>query len=337
MLAALLPAAAQAGLTPLGLPGSQLVALSHDGCFAAGSLVSGPAGGFRWSAARGVERLHAAVTVRGLSASGRYVAGSVFDEQQRQVAGYWDADGRLHRLASLAAWSSIGRISEAFGISDEPRVVGNARRRSEGQAAFEWSPADGLRELPAPAAAMTIHVLGLDDRGQAYGWVQTPDGSSGVRWRDGQIQILDDVAGEVLGADHGGRFLLGIAPGTGGAHEVYRWRAADAARQRVDDATRSQATLFAVSDDGRIAVGGTGSGDRREAVVWIEGRALLTLRQLLAEHAVVLPADWKPSLLTAISGDGLRLAGWGSFDGRLDSFVVDLDADAAMPHCAPLR
>lgn len=74
------------------------------------------------------------------------------------------------------------------------------------------------------------------------------------------------------------------------------------------------------------------SGARREAVAWIEGRSLLT--QVLAEHAIPLPANWTPSVLTAASGDGRRLAGWGSFDGRLDSFVVDLDAGAALQDCA---
>lgn len=340
LLGALLPmAAAQAGFTGLGLPGSQLVALSHDGCVAAGSLVNGSAGGFRWSAAGGVELLREAVTVRGLSASGGYVSGSVFDEQARQVAGYWDAGGRVHRLGALDGWSSIGQVSEAFGISDEPRVIGNARRRAEGQAVFEWSAADGLRELPVPASATTIHAVGLDDRGQAYGWMQTRQGSNGVLWRRGQAQILAEVTGEVLGADHAGQVLLGIAARAGGAHQVYRWRAADGARVLVEDAMLAQATLFAVSDDGRTAVGGTGSGDRREAVVWIEGRTLLTLTQLLTEHAMALPDHWKPSLLTAISGDGRRLAGWGSFGGRLDSFVVDLDAGASLQGCAsqPLR
>jgi len=335
LLGALLPmAAAHAGFTPLGLPGSQVVALSRDGCFAAGSLVSGPAGGFRWSAASGVELLREAVTVRGLSASGRYVSGSVFDEQARQVAGYWDADGRLHRLGGLADWAAIGQVSEAFGISDEPRVVGNARRRAEGPAAFVWSPAEGLRELPVPARGAATHAVGLGDGGRVYGWMQTPQGASGVLWQDGRTQILAGAAGEVLGADHRGQILLGLATRGGSAHSVYRWRAADGARVLVEDGLQAQPMLFAASDDGRIAVGGTGTGERREAVVWIEGRSLLTLAQVLAEHAIPLPVNWKPSVLTAVSGDGRRLAGWGSFDGRLDSFVVDLDTDTALQGCA---
>src|SRR5690606_39619579 len=112
-------------------PGSQLVALSRDGCVAAGSLVGGEAGGFRWLEQGGIEPLRNAATVRGLSASGRYVAGSLLDEQARQVAAYWDAGGRPHRLGTLAGSVSIGQVSEAFGITDEPRIVGSARRAGE--------------------------------------------------------------------------------------------------------------------------------------------------------------------------------------------------------------
>lgn len=339
LLVAMFPATfAYAGFQSLGLPGSQLIALSHDGCVAAGSLIGGEAGGFRWSAARGVELLREAITVRGLSASGRYVSGSLLDEQARQVAGYWDAEGRPQRLGGLVGSTSVGQISEAFGISDEPRIVGSARRSTQGQAAFVWTREDGMRELPSPRSGASTRALGLGAGGRIYGWMHAARGAGGVLWHDGRVQTLfasnGDAAGELLGANHRGDVLLGVSDRRHGEHAVYRWSAADGVRALPLGATPAPLYLFASSDDGRILVGGSGAGDRREAVLWIEGRSIVTLAQLLAEHTIRLPSSWRPSVLTAVSGDGRRLAGWGTIDGRLDSFIVDLEPPAATMSCS---
>lgn len=339
-LAALLPiAAAQAAFVPLDLPGSQLIALSRDGCIAAGSLIDGDAGGFRWSAQRGAERLRGAATVRGLSASGRYVAGSLLDEQARQVAAYWDADGRPHRLGELPGSASIGQVSEAFGISDEPRAVGSARRAVVGHAAFVWSAAAGMRELPPPGGG-SARALGIGEAGRIYGWAQAADGLHGVAWYGARARLLVDAngapAGEVLGADRRGEVLLGVSDRGDGGHSAYRW-SVDGGVLALPAAAAASTPLylFASSDDGRILVGGSGTGDRREAVLWIEGRTIVTLAQLLAERAIELPPRWRPSVLTAISGDGRRLAGWGTVDGKLDSFLIELAPPDAARRCAP--
>lgn len=334
----LLPiAAARAAFVPLDLPGSQLIALSRDGCVAAGSLIGGEAGGFRWSAQGGVERLRNAATVRGLSASGRYVAGSLLDEQARQIAAYWDASGRPHRLGTLAGSVAIGQISEAFGITDEPRIVGSARRAAEGHMAFVWSAAAGMRELPSPPDDVSARALGIGEAGRIYGWVQTADGLRGVAWSGEHVRLLADAdgmpVGEVLGADRRGELLLGVSERGDGAQATYRWSAAGGVRALPVGAAPAPLHLFAGSDDGRVLVGGRGTGAGREAVLWIEGRSVVTLAQLLAERAIELPPRWRPSVLTAVSGDGRRLAGWGTIDGRLDSFVIDLAAPDAATSC----
>lgn len=334
----LLPiAAARAAFVPLDLPGSQLIALSRDGCVAAGSLLGGDAGGFRWSAHGGVERLRSAATVRGLSASGRYVAGSLLDEHDRQVAAYWDASGRPHRLGTLAGSVSIGQVSEAFGITDEPRIVGSVRRAAEGHMAFVWSAAGGMRELPTPDGG-SARALGIGDAGRVYGWMQTTDGLHGVAWYGARSYLLrgasGEPVGEVLGADRRGEVLLGISERGDGGHSVYRWSDDGGARFLPVAHASMPLHLFASSDDGRILVGGAGTGDRREAVLWIEGRSVVTLVQWLAERAIELPSHWRPSVLTAISGDGQRLAGWGTVDGRLDSFVIGLESSGAAKSCS---
>lgn len=331
------PVAAGAGFAALDLPGSQLIALSHDGCVAAGSLVGREAGGFRWTAGGRVELLREAVTVRGLSASGRYVSGSLLDAQARQVAAYWDAVGRPHALGHLSGSAAVGQVSEAFGISDEPRAVGSTRRASRGSAAFVWTPDDGMRELPAPPQA-SARALGLGDGRRIYGWMQTADGLNGMVWESGQPRVLSGAGGEpigeLLGADHRGEILLGVSARDDGSRVAYRWTASAGVHTFASAADIAQRYLFASSDDGRIMVGGSGTGDRSQAMVWLEGRSFLSLERLLAERGIALPPGWHPAVLTAISGDGERVAGWGRIGERLDSFVVDLGTREAARACA---
>jgi len=337
LLAVVWPAAAQAGFTALDLPGSQLIALSHDGCIAAGSLVGREAGGFRWTAGGRVELLREAVTVRGLSASGRYVSGSLLDAQARQVAAYWDATGRPHALGHLSGSAALGQVSEAFGISDEPRAVGSTRRASRGSAAFVWTPDEGMRELPAPPQT-SARALGLGDGRRIYGWLQTGGSLNGVVWESGRARALSGAGGEpigeLLGADHRGEILLGVSARNDGGRVAYRWTDAAGVETLAPVTDVAQRYLFASSDDGRVMVGGSGTGERSQALVWLQGRAFLSLERLLSERGIALPADWHPAVLTAISGDGERLAGWGRVGERLDSFVVDLGSRDAARVCA---
>src|SRR5215467_9829824 len=90
-----------AGFHALSLPGSQLDAMSADGRSAAGCLVGGKGGGFRWQEGESPEILTGAMSVRAISPSGHYVAGSALDADQHEIAAFWDAEGVAHPIGSL--------------------------------------------------------------------------------------------------------------------------------------------------------------------------------------------------------------------------------------------
>jgi len=336
-----LPAAADAaGFTALGMPGSQLLALSRDGRVGAGGLVGANTGGFRWSQSRGVQPLPGAMSVRAVSASGRYVAGSSIDAGQREVASYWNADGQLVRIGGLpgTAWQG-GLVSIAFGISDEPRVVGVANSAEQRSTAFEWTSTHGMHALPFPAEAKSARAGGVSDDGRhVYGWVESSAGARrGVIWDDGAPKLLADAgsvaAGEILGGNRDLSVLLGVdAQHGGGADSAYRWRADDGVRTFESAAALpSPPLLFVSSDDGRLLAGSAGTGAGRVAVVWTQEAGLQSLDALLAARGVAVPPGWTLAAATGVSGDGRRIGGWGQHDGHFDSFVVDLPAPPSAP------
>lgn len=324
-------AVAAAGFMPLDLPGSQAAALSADGCVVAGNLLGGDGGGFRWSPAAGAERLPAAVVVHGLSPSGRYVAGAILDDLQRQLASYWDEAGVAHRLGSMPGIESLGVVSQAQAITDEPRVVGSARRSGGGSVAFEWTARHGMRALPGSDTAASTRAVGLRDRDRrVIGWVQGDGTASALTWRDGVAEPLRStldgagVAAELTGASVQAHTVFGlITQGGSSAAAAFRWRDGRTLEPLVTP-PEPTARFHAASADGRVLVGGSERGGRREPWWWTAEDGFVALPDLLVRHGIGLPDGWELLALTAVSDDGTRLAGWGRHAGRLDSFVVDL-------------
>ncbi len=324
-----------AGFHALGVPGAQIAALSADGCLAAG-LVSGGEAGFRWRIGTGVQTLEGAISVRALSASGRYAAGSSLDAERREVASYWDADGRLHRLGGAPEVDAISVVSQAFGVTDEPRIVGSVGNAAR---AFVWTQAAGLRLLEAPEAAVAARAEGIGDDGAAiYGWIETKaDGRRGVLWSDGTSRFLRDrenrAVREISAGSHAARILLGAVDDVA----AFRWSAEEGASRVAAPASAQAVRLLSSSEDGRLAVGSSGQGNERRAIVWSAADGVQPLDRWIAARGASAPAGWRLGAATAVSADGRRIAGWGQHDGRFDSFVVDLAEKAAAPACPQAR
>lgn len=330
-LAALWSASAHAvSFSALDLPGSQLAALSADGCVAAGSVFGDKPAGFRWSAAHGAAPLEAAITVSALSPRGDHAAGSTFDSMQREVASYWDAAGKPHRLETMPGLATLGVISQAHAIADGPHIVGSAREGSGARIAFEWTPAGGMRALAAHGRGEARAIAISGDGRLIAGWESEGEDErvQPLRWRDGRLLPTSAAErGAILGASRDATLLLGWSGERGGL-AIHR----ETKIQRLD--TGAGLRPRASSDDGKLLVGDSGSGNERTAWIWSEAEGFVSLRDWLARHGSPLPPNWHPLVLTAVSADGKRLGGWGRRDDdRLDSFVVDLGGSA----CADTR
>jgi hypothetical protein len=321
----------------IGAPGSQLAALSQDGCVGAGGVLGGKPAGFRWTERGGVQSLRDSIAVHGLSPSGAFVAGSLLDDLQREVAGYWDTAGNPHRLAPMPDLEAVGSVSQAHAISDEPRVVGNARRSDGVRVAFEWSAAIGMRALPSGGGEREFRAIAISDDGRRIaGWSREGNRVRPLRWRDGQLWPSGNASGladgEILGSSHDAEALVGWQ-GSDGSGAAAVFDRADI--RRLTDAT-TLVRLQASSDDGKVLVGDSGSGGERRPWVWLQQEGFVTLDALLMQHHAPVPAGWRPLSLTAVSANGKRLGGWGTYGSdRLDSFIVDL-TDEGIRCDAPL-
>jgi hypothetical protein len=316
----------------LSLPGSQLVAMSADGRSAAGGVIGGGSGGFRWHEGEPARLLEHAVSVRAISASGRYVAGSSLDAQQREVATWWDADGNSHALGGLPGTdASAGLLSAAYGVTDQPQVVGVGANGAD-TVAFSWTAEHGLQALDADGASSA--AIGISDDGRhIFGWSAPSNATRrGVVWSDGRACCHSSTRAhseEFVGGNRAGTILLGVAGDDAHAQTPYRWSAEARGASAI---TATAAVKFtASSDDGDLLAGAAGSGGQRVAVVWTPTDGVVRLQDFLAARAIAIPTDWVLLAATAVSNDGRRLGGFGLRDGRFDSFIVDLSspADAA--------
>lgn len=309
------------------LPGSQLAALSADGRTAAGGVIGGASGGFRWREGEAPRLLDRAVSVRAISASGRYVAGSSLDAQQREVATWWDADGSAHALGGLPGAEAVaGVLSAAWGIDDEPQLVG-VGASATGTVAVRWIAASGWQVLDvAPSAAIGIS----DDGRRVYGWSGHAGATRhGVLWTDARAccttaaaRLHDD---ELVGANRAATILLGASGDDAQGLVAYRWTPPATVVARLATATRFGAS----SDDGGVLIGVAGNGAQRVAMIRTRDGVVARLRDVLAARAIDVPPGWTLLAATAVSGDGERIGGFGLVDGRFDSFIVDLGAVAA--------
>ena len=305
-----------AGFHALSVPGSQLAALSADGRVAAGGLVGGPTGGFRWRDGAPPQVLPDAISIRAISQSGQYVAGSSLDASQREVATWWDSDGAAHPIGGLAGADARGGVlSVAYGVTDQPRVAGTATDAARGSTAFLWTRDEGLRALASDGTSSGAAGISSDGR-RVFGWTERGTVRDGVLWLQDRA---DAASGEIVGANRSATVLLGVAN-----DRPFRW-APDGAASEAPIAAAEDATRFvAASDDGRVLAGTRGSGAQRVALVWTQGRGAERLDAFLAAENIGVPSGWTLLAATAVSADGRRLGGFGLLDGRFDSFVIDL-------------
>ena len=197
-----------------------------------------------------------------------------------------------------------------------------------------------------------------------YGWNDQEDGfRSGVIWVNGAPVDLTDAdgnpVGEALAASADGRVVVGAAYGTVNGNEAWRWTAATGVqpigvlsgapttnrtkvrkappapvvRSERADARRgagtdgfffAQAYAFAVSDNGNVIVGASGTFPNRSATIWTPATGMQYLTDYAAAQGVAIPANWYLATALAVSADGLSVGGWGiDPSSNLNSFVVD--------------
>lgn len=330
-------AAGAAGtFTSLNLPGSQLVTLSEHGRIAGGSYTGG-GGAWRWTAARGAQDFAGYASMSGMNSWGQPQAGQHEDANGNVVAALLYSNSHLIGPTLLGGLPDgvplDGTLSTAYDAADDGTVVGLAYT-ADNAVAFRWQGPTGMVALPRidTDGAARANAISRDGR-VIIGWNDTAEGfRRAVTWTNGTIaELLDQdgfQVGEALATNRDGSVIVGEGAGKMG-DEAWRWTAATGVQAIGiigSGGFFDRAYAFGVSDDGNLVGGASGFGFDRKAVVWTPDGGMQLLTDYLAARNIAVPQGWTLNSVTAVSGDGKVLGGWGfDADSQFNSFVVELD------------
>jgi hypothetical protein len=320
--------------TEIDIVSGQATSISHNG-----RIVGGIAGAsaWRWAKGRGSEVIDGFTSTNGMSSWGQPVAGSATDGNGNEVAAIAYSNSNFVGPTLIGAYpGGIGfdtSLSTAYDTSDNGVAVGLAYDAASNAIAFRWSAAEGMTRLTVNRPASYSRANGISPDGSAiYGWNDQDNGNrTGVIWRNGvPLDLVDangEGVGEALASNSDGSVVVGTGASTDLGSEAWRWTAATGVQPIGFIGFAGTASAFGVSEDGNVAVGASGFGWNRDAVVWTPATGMLLLSEYATVRGVTIPDGWRLGTATGVSADGRTISGWGFGPNGIRSFVIDLRDD----------
>lgn len=344
--AATLPLYAAAGsFTGIGdLPGgyqdSVALALSADGRVAVGRSESvNGAEAFRWSVGSGMVGLGDLPgadffsEARGVSADGSVIVGTgrsdIGDEPFR-----WTSEGGLVGLGDFPDANCPGCQRAANGVSADGSVVVGYATGLFNFEAFRWTAEAGMVRL----GTFGDNVQTLAEAVSADGSVVVGrTNTEGFRWTaaDGMVG-LGDLGGdlpfpvsETYGISADGSVIVGGARDGAGQDQAFRWTAGSGMEGIGILPGEPFTAAGDASADGSVVVGiarGFFTG-RDSAFIWTRDGGMRSVKTVLeTDHGLDL-SGWTLLAATAVSDDGLTIAGYGiNPDSVQEAWVATLEA-----------
>ena len=319
--------------TVLPAPGVRVTKMSPNGQYLVGTFFGedGSTVGYVWRASdQSSHMLTEMNNVLGVNNLG-VVSGSVPVDGGVLFGGLdLGATGTIGMPPSLLT-APLEANANGYDIADDGTVVGlsfDSAYSQDHTKAFVWSPSQGMQVLATtnPFAYSRANAISSDGSVIA-GWNDGEFGRAGVIWRNRvPFDVQDEVGGRVGEAttvSGNGRFVGGgFYTDPLGNYGAWRWSEKSGVR-----VIPNMEYVFAISDDGRTAVGSSSFFEGRVARIWRRGVGTVDLAQYLVDNAVAgVPADfYLVGGFSALSADGKRMAGWG-YDGQfaVQSFVIDV-------------
>jgi len=217
--------------------------------------------------------------------------------------------------------------SEARGVSADGSTVAGASKASTHEA-FRWSAATGmvsLGPLPLTGQPSVAHAVNADGTVVVGGGTQIFPGEA-FRWSTttGSVSLTGGADGSANGVDSSGDVVVGFDRAASGAESAFRWTAAGG-RIALGDLPGGAAAsnAFAVSADGAVVVGSSGSTLGFEAFRWTAAGGMVGLGLLPGSSfdSVALDANADGSVVIGVSGsaaaaaEGFRWTAAGGMQG----------------------
>ncbi len=322
------------GLTGLGdLSGGDFKSVargvSGDGSVVVGEGLSISGGeAFRWTEAGGLTGLGD-------------LAGGVFKSEATGVS----SDGSVIVGGSASdapaaietfRWTQAGgRFSGGSGSAEETVVAGLSVTIA-GLEAFRWTQAGGMVGLGDLTGGSFFSLArGVSSDGSVVvGRSESESGMEAFLWTEaGGMAGLGDLAGGSFfslanGVSSDGSIVVGRSESASGI-EAFRWTEAGGMTGLGDLAGGGYfSEALGVSADGSVIVGWStpASGeDALEAYIWDAGVGMSALKSVLEIELGLDLTGWTLIQASAVSEDGLKIAGWGTNPGgQKEAWVADL-------------
>jgi uncharacterized membrane protein len=292
-------------------------------------------------------------SVRGISADGRVVVGTI-PGVSRDVPARWTAETGFEALESLTEPVDIG---DAWAASADGSVIVGQASLASGGGAFRWTASTGLvlLGLNPESRAVGVSATGTTILGQRYGTEQPPQ-IHAFRWTAGTgvMDLVSLGSGLTYGGNAAGTAVVGSYTAGPDDSPPFRWTQTPGIRRLADE----NGIAYAISLDGTtvvgavsaafvfrnedgfsylplpgltgtmaVAVNGDGSligGTSYEGSwIWDATNGSRLLADALTDLGVDLSV-WALTGLSAISGDGRVISGFGYKDGELTAWLARL-------------
>jgi probable HAF family extracellular repeat protein len=286
--------------------------LSPDGCIVAGTFNNGA---YKWTPPARIQRLLGQGAGRAsVSADGGVVGADVKNAADQNTAGRWTAAGGWQSLGGLAGSTGCGSdLSHSYALSaDGSKLVGLAWLSNCRAHGFVWEAGTGMVDLGAQVENRSSRASGISDDGSTI--VGFDEHSTGHRraaiWRGGVETILSENPSELQDATPDGSIVVGKGDSTQGAARWTENAGVWTAEYFGNLPGTTNATGLAVSDDGSVIVGISGSPLANSAFYWSASTGLVRMTDFLTSQGIDV-TGWTLTSATGISADGKTISGNG--------------------------
>jgi uncharacterized membrane protein len=325
--------------------------VSNDGLVVTGTGTTGNFTAFRWTQATGLVSLGRPQVgggggVPGISADGTRIGYSIGSlDSTYKTQGLWTLGSGWQELMPPTPPDG-GTVDGSYGSvwdlsGDGNTVVGLYWRPGAGNRAHasKWTQATGVVDLGGTTTGQASRANGVNYDGSVIvGWVETPTGPwRPAAWVNGSLVLLTDFDasgmfligdGEARATSSNGDIIVGFSRDTD-SHQraASMWRRTDGVFGPAEilgwvDGTEPPSgtssgginIAYAVSDDGRIAVGYCsfdGSPFNPTGLVWTPTTGVQDVNQFLADNGVLVDPNFTIQNLTAMTPDGNQIFGYG--------------------------
>jgi len=323
---------------------SEAHAISSDGTTVVGygTVASGATSAqhaFRWTAAGGMQDLGDLPSgsdyseAFGVNRDGTIVVGSssTFTDPSgvnNRMTFKWTSGGGIQ---GLGYGYQTGYESGQDVSSDGSVIVGGANIASGNSIGYRWTSPGGFQTLVNQTNFSASSSAVSDDGNTVVGNSQPSDVNHAWIWTPGSgTQLLANLAGfnqsMTFGMSGNGNYVVGQATNSGGSECAVLW--INGVPQAISPLASYVA--YSVSDDGSVVVGSTGFN--LPPFYWTSANGLQSLASVLALDQISVPAGWTLARVSAVSGDGLSMTGYGTDPaGHTEAWYAQLDPAVPEP------